>query len=194
MTGGLSGDDLARLAFLVLLLVVVGGAMLFELSGRGGRALRALVLWAVLIAALAMGHDWWQTRTAPRQQVLEDGARIEIPLGRGGHFHLEALLNGTPVDFMVDTGATSVALSRDDAQAIGLDLDRLNFSGVAVTANGRVATAPVTIGEFVIGDAVDRDVRAVVIDSDLPDSLLGMSYLRRFARVSFEGDLLILER
>ena len=63
-----------------------------------------------------------------------------------------------------------------------------------MTANGRVATAPVTIAEFAIGDAVDRDVRAVVIDSALQDSLLGMSYLRRFARVSFEGDLLILER
>ncbi|MCG6112471.1 MAG: TIGR02281 family clan AA aspartic protease [Paracoccus sp.] len=190
----MSGDQIARLAFYVLLLVVIGGAMLFELSGRGGRALRALLLWAVIIAGLAFGYDWWQQTYAPRQQVLENGARIEIPVGRGGHFHLEAVLNGTPVDFIVDTGATSVALSRRDAQAIGLQLDALRFSGLAVTANGRVATAPVTIAEFAIGDAVDRDVRAVVIDSELQDSLLGMSYLRRFARVSFEGDLLILER
>ncbi len=190
----MSGDDIARLAFYAMLLVVIGGAMLFEFSGRGGRALRALLLWAVIIAGLAAGYDWWQQTYGPRQQVLEGGARIEVPAGPGGHFHLEAVLNGTPIDFIVDTGATSVALSRDDARAIGLDLDTLRFGGQAVTANGRVATAPVTIAEFAIGDAVDRDVRAVVIDSVLQDSLLGMSYLRRFARVSFEGDLLILER
>ncbi|CAM3187208.1 TIGR02281 family clan AA aspartic protease [Paracoccus nototheniae] len=190
----MSGDDIARLAFYGLLLVVIGGAMLFELSGRGGRALRQLVLWGVIIAGLAIGYDWWQQTMAPRQQVLEGGARIEIPAGRGGHFHLEAMLNGTPIDFIVDTGATTVALSRSDAQAIGLDLGALRFSGQAVTANGRVGTAPVTIAEFTLGDAVDRDVTAVVIDSELQDSLLGMSYLRRFARVSFEGDLLVLER
>lgn len=190
----MSGDDLARLAFYVMLLVVVGGAMLFELAGRGGRAFRQLLLWAVIIAGLSIGYDWWQGAMTPRQQVLEDGARVEIPLGRGGHFHLTAVLDGTPVDFIVDTGATSVALSRDDARAIGLDLGALGYTGQAITANGRVATAPVTIREFVLGEAVDRDVQAVVIDSELQDSLLGMSYLRRFARVSFEGDLMVLER
>ncbi|MBM3606017.1 MAG: TIGR02281 family clan AA aspartic protease [Alphaproteobacteria bacterium] len=186
--------DWGRLAYYILLLVVIGGAMLFELSGRGGRALRQLMLWGVIFAGLTLAADWWMNATAPRQQVLEGGSRIEIPLGRGGHFHLEAVLNGTPIDFIVDTGATSIALSRDDAARIGLDPENLRFTGLAVTANGRVGTAPVTIAEFVIGDTIDRDVRAVVIDSELQDSLLGMSYLRRFARVSFEGDLLVLER
>lgn len=190
----MSENDLARLVFYVLLLVVIGGAMLFELSGRGGRALRALLLWGVIIVGLTLAADWWQQANAPRQQVLENGTRIEIPVGRGGHFHLDAVLNGVDVDFIVDTGATSIALSRDDATRIGLDPDNLRYGGIAVTANGRVGTARVTIAEFAIGDSVDRDVAAVVIDSDLQDSLLGMSYLRRFARVSFEGDLLILER
>ncbi|MGZ3217018.1 retropepsin-like aspartic protease family protein [Paracoccus sp. T5] len=190
----MSETEWPRLAYYVLLLVVIGGAMLFELSGRGGRALRQLLLWGVIFAGTAVAADWWMTSTAPQQQVLEGGSRIEIPLGRGGHFHLEAMLNGTPVHFIVDTGATSVALSRDDAIRIGLDPERLRFDGQAVTANGRVRTASVTIQDFAIGDAVDRNVRAVVIDSELRDSLLGMSYLRRFARVSFEGDLLVLER
>ena len=77
---------------------------------------------------------------------------------------------------------------------MGLDPDDLAYVGTAMTANGRVETAPVTIDRIAIGDIVDRNVRAYVIGADLDGSLLGMSYLRTFARVSFEGDLLILER
>ena len=77
---------------------------------------------------------------------------------------------------------------------MGLDPDGLAYVGTAMTANGRVQTAPVTIDEIAIGEILDRNVRAWVIGADLDGSLLGMSYLRTFARVSFEGDLLILER
>ncbi|MFN3274466.1 MAG: TIGR02281 family clan AA aspartic protease [Paracoccus sp. (in: a-proteobacteria)] len=189
----MSGDEVARLGYLTLLLAVIGGAMLFELSGRGGKALRQLMLWLVLFAGIGIAADWWMTRNAPQQQVF-DGGRIEVPAGRGGHFHLTARLNGTEVSFVVDTGATSVALAPDDARRIGLDTDRLAYTGIAMTANGQVPTAQVTIRDFAIGDIADRNVRAVVIDGDLSVSLLGMSYLRRFARVSFEGDMLVLER
>jgi aspartyl protease family protein len=187
-------DDIASLVFYAVLLVAIGGAMLFELSGRGGRALRQMLVWVVIFAGVALGADWYMGATAPRQQVLNNGTRIEVPAGRDGHFHLDANLNGTDIDFIVDTGATYVSLSRRDAQAIGLDIDKLRFNGIAVTANGRVATAPVTIDRFAIGDTTDRQVSAVVIDSELQDSLLGMSYLRRFARISFENDMLVLER
>lgn len=189
----MSGDETARLAYLVLLLVVIGGAMLFELSGRGGRALRQMLLWVVAFAGLAFAADWWMGGSAPRQQLLE-GGRIEVAAGRGGHFHLEAILNGEPVHFIVDTGATSVALSREDARRVGIDPERLSYTGIAMTANGQVPTAQVTIRDFVLGEVRDQNVRAVVIDGDLGVSLLGMSYLSRFARVSFEGNRLILER
>ena len=95
---------------------------------------------------------------------------------------------------MVDTGASSIALGPADARRVGLVPDDLAYIGTAMTANGQVRTAPVTLDEIAIGDIVDRNVRAWVIGADLDGSLLGMSYLRTFARVSFEGDLLILER
>ena len=86
------------------------------------------------------------------------------------------------------------ALGPADARRVGLVPDDLAYIGTAMTANGQVRTAPVTLDEIAIGDIVDRNVRAWVIGADLDGSLLGMSYLRTFARVSFEGDLLILER
>ncbi|MDB6179472.1 TIGR02281 family clan AA aspartic protease [Paracoccus sp. Z330] len=187
-------DDGMRLAYYIVLLVVIGGAMLFELSGRGGKALRQLVLWVVIFAGAAFAAELWMNDGLGGRQTITSEGRIEIPASRDGHFHLTARLNGTDVRFIVDTGASSIALGPADARRIGIDPDDLAYVGSAMTANGQVQTAPVTIDELAIGDIVDRNVRAWVIDGELDGSLLGMSYLRTFARVSFENDLLVLER
>ncbi len=189
----MTADDWPQLAFYLLLLVLIGGAMLTELFGRGGRALQQAALWAVIFAGTILAANWWIDGDIPRQQVLT-GGRVEVQVGRDGHFHLTARLNGVDIRFVVDTGASSVALGPEDARRIGIDPDDLAYVGTAMTANGTVQTAPVTIDEFAIGDIIDRNVRAWVIGGDLEGSLLGMSYLRKFARVSFEGDLLVLER
>ncbi|WP_207101420.1 retropepsin-like aspartic protease family protein [Paracoccus shandongensis] len=189
----MTDPDTMQLVYYGVLLLVIGGAMVFELAGRGGQVLRQIMLWVVIFAGAALAADWWIEGGVPRQQVL-DGGRIQIPVARDGHFHLTAQVNGQKVRFMVDTGASSIALGPADARRVGLDPDDLAYVGTAITANGRVQTAPVTIDEIAIGDIVDRNVRAYVIGGDLEGSLLGMSYLRTFARVSFEGDLLILER
>ena len=186
-------DETMQLVYYGLLLVVIGGAMVFELSDRGGRALRQMILWIVIFAGVAFAAEQWSNGGMSRQQVLANG-RIEIPVGRDGHFHLDAELNGKPIRFMVDTGASTIALGPADARAIGIDTDKLAYLGSAMTANGEVQTAPITIDTLQIGDIVDRNVRAWVIGGDMDGSLLGMSYLRTFARVSFEGDLLVLER
>ncbi|MCZ0960778.1 retropepsin-like aspartic protease family protein [Paracoccus benzoatiresistens] len=189
----MTANDTMQLAYYGVLLLVIGGAMIFELAGRGGQVLRQIILWAVIFAGATVAADWYIQGNAPRQQVLDSG-RIEIPVGRDGHFHLTAQVNGEEVRFMVDTGASSIALGPADARRVGLEPNDLAYIGTAITANGRVQTAPVTIDEIAIGDIVDRHVRAWVIGGDMEGSLLGMSYLRTFARVSFEGDLLILER
>lgn len=192
--GDLLPDDWARLIYWGLLLVVIGGAVAVEFSGRAGQALRMAALWAIIFAGAILAAGLWQDWSTPRQVVSQDGMRIEVPVDASGHFLLQATANGEPIRFIFDTGASSVALSPDDARRIGIDPDDLAYVGLAETANGTVETAPVTIRTLAIGDFVDENVPAVVIRADIAGSLLGMSYLRRFARVSFEGDLLVLER
>jgi aspartyl protease family protein len=102
-----------------------------------------------------------------------------IPADRSGHFVLNALINGAVVAFMVDTGATAVALSRADAERIGLVDARLDFSQTVQTANGVARVAPVTLDSVTIGQMNMRDVKAVVIDQPMSMSLLGMSFLGR---------------
>lgn len=190
MIGGLGNA-----AYLLLLLVAVGGWLVVELRSRPGSTLRAMAAWGLIFAgALAVAGLWPQIRNAAIPQALSVGDnRLEVPIARDGHAYLTAQVNGVPVRFVVDTGATLVALGRRDARKVGLDPDGLAYFGVAQTANGRVQTAPVTLDSLAIGGFASRKVAAVVIDGDVGTSLLGMEVLRRFGRVSFEGGRLILE-
>lgn len=192
--GNFLPDDWASLIYYGLLLLFIGGAIVIEFSGRGSQALRMAAVWAIIFAAAIFAAGLWQDWAAPQQVVSEDGRRVEVPMDSSGHFLLTAEANGKPLRFIVDTGASSIALSPDDARRIGIDPDDLAYIGRAETANGTVETAPVTIRRFAIGDIVDENVSAVVIGADIEGSLLGMSYLRRFARVGFEGELMVLER
>lgn len=189
-------ENLPRLAYLMLLLVAVGGFLIVELRHRPGQSMRQMLAWGLIflgvIAVAGMWDDLSNTVT-PRQQLLE-GDEISIPISRDGHYYMTAELNGTPIRFVIDTGATTIALSRADARRIGIDPDDLAFVGQARTANGLVRTAPVLIDSFRLGEIADERVMAVVIEGDLSQPLLGMNYLSRFARISMEGDRLILQR
>ena len=190
------GDELGRMAYLVLLLVAVGGFLLFELRARPGKTLRLAAAWAMIfLGVIALAGLWGDIRqaVAPQARMLE-GGRIEVPMGGDGHFHLTARVNGQPVRFVIDTGATTIALAEDDARRAGIDPDSLAYVGQARTANGMVQTATVMLDSLTIGEIAEYDVPAVVLRSDLDLSLMGMSYLSRFARVSIEGNRLILER
>ena len=188
--------DPARLIFLSLLVLALGGFLIVEFRRDGGAALRAVAAWGLIFVAVIAAAGLWEDirrDVLPRQSVVSP-TRIEVPVGPDGHFHLMAELNGVPVRFVVDTGASSIALRQRDAERVGIDLDRLVFAGRARTANGLVPTATVRLDSVAIGDIVDENVPAIVIRGEVDRSLLGMDYLSRFARVGFESGTLVLER
>lgn len=191
----MDGDQTARLLYLSLLGVVIGAYFLVANRDRIGQMLRYAALWALIfLGAVAAAGLWGDIRDdlAPRQSYV--GERVEVPRGPGGHYDLTLAVDGTPVSFVVDTGATDMVLSRRDAERAGIDLDELIYTGRARTANGTVRVANVRLGEVRLGPILDRDVRATVTDGDLDGSLLGMRYLERFERISIEGGRLVLER
>ena len=189
-------DDTPRLIYLLLLLLAVGGYAMAALRTRPGQALQQMMVWALIfLGVVAVAGLWPDIRMSllPQQTVHEDG-RIEVPMSAGGHYHLTAEVNGVAVRFVVDTGATSIVLSQTDAERVGLNPDRLAFIGQARTANGSVATAPVRLDTLSLGPFTDRNVRAVVNRGALETSLMGMSYLTRFAKVEFDGNRMNLHR
>lgn len=106
-----------------------------------------------------------------------------------GQFHINATLNGTDVRFLVDTGADLVALTEDDAQAIGLTVGEMQ--PILQTASGVGYGAPVRIDELVIAGVELRNVQAVVAQG-LSTNLLGQSVLRKLGGVSLKGDRMVI--
>lgn len=121
-----------------------------------------------------------------------NGREIAIAVGPGGHFVASGLINGKPMQLMVDTGATSVAMSRGDAERVGVDWKRGQLT-LSQTAGGVVPIHIVSLNSIRIGDVEVFNVPAAVVASDMPVVLLGNSFLGRFS-MRRESDVLRLER
>ena len=190
----MDGDTTARLLYLSLLLVAVGGWALVEFRRNGGTALRGLLAWGMIGLALVAGYGLWgdiRSQLAPIQQI--SSGRVEVPRAPDGHFYLTLEVNGQRIRFMADTGASGVVLGRDVARDLGIDPEGLAYTGRAVTANGEVRTAFVRLPEMRLGDLVDRDVPAQVNAGKMDGALLGMDYLGRF-RIQIDNQRMVLER
>lgn len=109
-----------------------------------------------------------------------------------GHFYASANIDGASVHMMVDTGASVIALTGDDAHAIGLEWDEDNVRHIGSGASGAVYGVPVQLDEVDIGGLVKRNVRAVIIPEGLDISLLGQSYLSQIGNVKIEDNEMVL--
>lgn len=192
----MTADDTARVLYLSLLLGAIAFYYIVSNRKRMGQMVRHAVLWALIFIGVLAAVGLWQDvqpRIAPTQITRGDGV-IEVPRDRSGHYVLMVDINGTPTEFLVDTGASNLVLSRADAKRAGVDVDNLAFMGQAQTANGTVRTAPVWIDTLEFGGIRDERVKAYVTDGDLFGSLMGMDYLRRFEKIEIARDRLILTR
>jgi aspartyl protease family protein len=119
---------------------------------------------------------------------------VSIAAGAYGHFQTQAEIDGRSIDVMVDTGASLVALTYEDAASVGLYVKPSDFTGLAQTANGSTRVAPVTISRISIGDITVRNVPAVVSARGASErTLLGMSFLKRLTRVEMRAGMLVLQ-
>lgn len=193
----MSGDDLAFLAYMGILLFFIGGGVFMHARGRMNQSLQQAAIWVLIFAGVMIAYSFSDTL---QSQMFSGKARqtgtdsYTLQRQSDGHFYLTLKVNGTPVHFVVDTGATAVVLTKTDARKIGLDPDALPYLGRARTANGLVKTASVVLDEIRLGDIVDRNVPAEVNSGDMSGSLLGMTYLSRFQELSIRGNRLTLTR
>ncbi len=111
---------------------------------------------------------------------------------RDGHFYVDADVNGVHIRFLVDTGATFVALSPADARSAGLQVFDSDYTLRSSTANGITRVAPVTLRQVELDQLQLFDVRAVVLEKPMPVSLLGMSFLSRLQGYETRNDELVL--
>jgi aspartyl protease family protein len=203
---GLNNDDFVRLLYLVLLLVFLLGG--FRYRRRLGSAwMRHLAVWTLILVVLLAAYAYRAPLSrfaAPILQELDPSRVVEVTGPEGaselmvarsddGHFHLEAEVNGVPVRFLVDTGASATVLSLADAERAGIDTAALEFNRAVQTANGIAFYARATLDSFEIGQYRLSSLAVGVMPEDAIDtSLLGMNVIDRFSGWRIEGDRLVL--
>ena len=128
------------------------------------------------------------------QQTQGQGAAFEMTVkaNANGHFIVRGEVNGTPVDFVIDTGATDIILSADDARRIGFRDHQLDYSLAYRSANGIVRGAPVQLRRLRIGQIEMYELPASVNEVNIGISLLGMAFLRRLEGYEVSGDRLVM--
>lgn len=151
--------------------------------------IRAIMVWGAIGVVLMTGYafryelidikDRLRANLFPTGGASVKAGEVAFPVADDGHYYVLATVNGVPIKFMVDTGASRVVLSPRDAKRLGFHPEDLSFNIQSSTANGTVWSASVTLASVTVQTQVLENIQASVSQSDLDISLLGMSYLDR---------------
>ena len=176
---------MARLYLIVIMVAAIAGAIVGKLDHRGAPAARAPAEDQVTLVDKPV--------EASQDDVEFNSAHDVIVLKRepNGHFYADAQVNNMTIRFMVDTGATGIALTRDDARRAGLAVSAGMFDVVAEGASGDVKGEWVTLDSVKLGQEEAKQVPAVVLDGG-QQSLLGQTFLQQFDTVEIKGDRMVL--
>lgn len=190
---GLTQNQTAQLIpLLVLLIIFAGGA--FTRRHKAKELIGSVLLWVGIFGIAATTYAFRDElnglvgRVAgefrPGVAVVDASAgTATFRRGVGGHFELDATINGHTTPMLFDTGASAVVLTIADAEAAGIDTGRLNFTIPVATANGTGRAARIRLDRIEVGRIVRENIFAFVAESNALDrSLLGMTYLETLSR------------
>ena len=203
---GLEPAQFATLSIMSLWAIFIGTGF-FGGGSRLGEIFRNLAIWSLIIVMLMAGYVF-------RFELQDVGSRLsggiipgspiststalgeqEVTLIRSqnGHFEANVTLNNAPARFLIDTGATSVVLTHQDAQSAGIEVDQLSFNSVHRTANGLGRFARATIDRFQLGGISRENMPVFVAKPELlSTSLLGQTFLESLKSYERRGDRLML--
>jgi aspartyl protease family protein len=172
--------------------------------------MRNIMIFAAVIAGLGTVMAQMADRMTPalantahkaapvEMAVAESGSgrrSLSIPHNARGHFETEGRIDGQRIDFMVDTGASMIALNETSAARFGLRPSRGEYNATVTTANGTVKGARTRIAMIDVGGLVVRDVDAMVLpDEALSQNLLGLSFLSKLKRFEYANGMMVLEQ
>lgn len=166
--------------FAALALAVAG--LLSRMADKAGRPATPVAASAVAAPAVS-------------QPQPANYRTVSIPRDSRGHFQVDARVDGRRIDFMVDTGASTIALTARDAKRLGIHPSQSDYNVSVRTANGTVRAAQTTLARVEVGGLVVRDVRALVVpDNALSENLLGMSFLGKLKRFEYAQGKLVFEQ
>ena len=171
------------------LIVIAAAAIIGAIVGKFGQPVAAPVANPAADQPILLEKPAQASPDEAEFNSVQDA--IVLQRDANGHFYADVLVNSAPIRFMVDTGATGIALTRDDARRAGLSVSVGMFDVVAEGASGDVKGEWVTLDSVSLGQEEAKKVPAVSLDGG-QQSLLGQSFLQQFDTVEIKGDRMIL--
>ena len=199
----ITGSEVPSLAKLLLILLFLS-LILFSFRKQDIRTtVRNALVWSIIFVCLAMSYTFRHDVTNTFNRVLaefipgyiwvKDNGTISVSVAEDGHYYLTGTIQGEKVIFLVDTGASDIVLNHRDARKIGIDVEKLRFTQVYQTANGRVRGAPYLLDGMQIGSFEFFEVWVSINETEMGTSLLGMSFLSQFDSYTFYDGKLQLQ-
>lgn len=192
-------EDSEQIVYEILLILLVSSALA---SGRIRQNLKHLAIWIGIFIILMTGYSYRHELSGIKDRVLleiipskglqKTTDSISFPVSSDGHFHIRAKVNGIPIMFMADTGASDIVLSPADAKKLGINTDGLRFNRLYETANGTVRGSLIRIDDLSIGEIHLKEIAASINEAEMRGSLLGMTFFNRFSRYEVKNDVLTL--
>jgi aspartyl protease family protein len=195
-----TGDQSLQVIAAIMMLVLVGSSLVSRRLPIGQVA-RMVAGWLLIFAAVLVGYSYRVELNAVVQRVAGDllgergqtvGGTLRVPMAPDGHFWVRARINGHEQRFLIDSGATTTALSADAADAAELEIERGGFPVLINTANGTVEADRTRIRRLSMGPIVAKDMAAVVSPAFGDMNVLGMNFLSSLESWRVEGRTLIL--
>lgn len=150
------------------------------------------IAWVCIVLMILTGYTYqWELkqyfsqivgRLVPSMAQINKDGSVTFSAGDGGHFMIDAKVNGYLIHFLLDTGASKITLSADDAQSIGINLNELRYDIPVNTAKGVNMVAYTQLRAVQVGSIIVRDIDAYVSREGLSGSLLGTNFLNKLSR------------
>jgi aspartyl protease family protein len=212
--GSIAGYDPSDFALVVsgfALLIFIAASVAGSYRGRAGQAMRDMLAWSLLGAALFAGYSYRERIVSFGHQVLGDllpadsllrsdnqvdqERSVRIRKRPDGHFMVHTEANGVLMQMLVDTGASTVVLRPEDGRLLGIEMDQLRYVVPVQTANGTTYAASIHLKTLSVGKIRMNNVEALVAKRGaLRENLLGMSFLNRLNSYEFSGEYLTLRK
>jgi len=192
-------EDYGTLAYAIVLLLFISSTLAY---GKFFQNLKYISIWFGIFIVLIIGYSYRYDLAGIKNKVLGEiiptkgvqttTGSISFPVSSDGHFYIRALVNGTPIIFLADTGASDIVLSPNDAEKLGYNISELNFNRYYETANGMVRGSLIKLSNFEIGHIHLSQIGVSVNEAKMTNSLLGMTFFKQMERYEVKNEMLTL--